>query len=189
MTASIHPDETPLNFVLIGFMGSGKSSIGRILATKLGFPLLDIDALVVEAAGMQIADLFAWHGEEVFRDYESKALRCLAERPVQGAVISTGGGIVTRSENEPLLHQLGFVVLLTASEDVLYDRVSRNKARPLLHTPNPRETVSQLLARRAPLYAATADFTLDTSTKSHTQAADAIIAEAHHRFPSWNLGL
>ena len=189
MTEPFPTDAPAMNFVLIGFMGSGKSSIGRILATKLGFPLLDTDALVVEAAGMQITDLFAWKGEEAFRDYEAKALRCLAERPVRETVISTGGGIVTRPQNLPLLHQLGFVVLLTASEEVLFERVSRNKARPLLHTPNPRETVAQLLTRRAPLYAEAADFTLDTSTKSHMQAADAILAEARSRFPSWNLGL
>jgi len=193
MTAPSHSAEPatalPLNFVLIGFMGSGKSSIGRILATKLGFQLVDTDAMVVEAAGMQITDLFAWKGEETFRDYESKALQCLADRPVRGTVISTGGGVVIRPQNVAMLHQLGFVVLLTAQEDVLFERVSRNKARPLLHTPNPRETLSQLLAARASLYAAAADFTLDTSTHSHTQAADAVIAEARVRFPSWNPGL
>ncbi|MDD5348904.1 MAG: shikimate kinase [Chthoniobacteraceae bacterium] len=192
MTEPFHPaDNAPAprpNFVLIGFMGSGKSSIGRILATKLGFPMVDTDALVVEAAGMQITDIFAWKGEEVFRDYESKVLRALVDRAVHGTVISTGGGIVLRPQNVALLHELGFVVLLTANEDVLFERVSRNKTRPLLHTPNPRETVSQLLAGRAPLYTAAADFTLDTSARSHTQAADAMIAEARGRFPLWNPG-
>lgn len=185
------PARTPaprLNFVLIGFMGSGKSSIGRILATKLGYSLVDTDAMVVEAAGMQITDIFARHGEDAFRDYESKALRCLAERGANRTVISTGGGIVMRPGNVALLHELGFVVLLTASEEVLFERVSRNKARPLLQTPNPRETLSQLLSRRGPLYAAAADFTLDTSARSHAQAADAMIAEARRRFPSWNPG-
>ena len=98
-------------------------------------------------------------------------------------VLATGGGIVTRESNLPLLHQLGFVVELTASEEVIFERVSRNKARPLLQTPNPRETVSQLLAKREPFYSAAADYTLDTTTKSHTQAADAIIAEARRRYP------
>ncbi|MEI8233380.1 MAG: shikimate kinase [Verrucomicrobiota bacterium] len=189
MTAPSHPAAPALNFVLIGFMGSGKSSIGRILATKLGFHLVDTDAMVVEAAGMQITDLFAWKGEDVFRDYESYALQCLADRPVRGTVISTGGGIVIRPQNVALLHRLGFVVLLTAREEVLFERVSRNKTRPLLHTPNPRETLSQLLTGRAPLYEAAADFTVDTSVHSHTQAADAILAEACRRFPSWNPGL
>jgi len=173
----------PINLVLIGFMGSGKSSIGRLLAMKLGFQLVDTDALVVEAAGMQITEIFEWKGEEGFREYESKALTYLADRNPKRMVIATGGGIVTRPSNLPMLHQLGFVVQLTASEEVIFDRVSRNRARPLLHTPDPRETVAQLLAVRAPLYAAAADFTLDSTTKSHLQAADDIIAEACRRYP------
>lgn len=163
-------------------MGSGKSSIGRILATKLGFHFLDTDAMVVEAAGMQITEIFALKGEEGFRDYESRTLDFLMQRQARAAVIATGGGIVTRPANVPLMHQLGFVVQLTACEEVIFERVSRNKARPLLHTPNPRETVSQLLAQRAPLYAAAADFVVDTSAKSHIQAADEIIAEAWRRY-------
>ena len=171
------------NLVLIGFMGSGKSSIGRILATKLGFQMVDTDAMVVESAGMQITDIFARAGEEEFRQYESRALGYLVDRGARGLVVATGGGIVTREENRPLLHRLGFVVELTASEEVIFERVSRNKARPLLHTPNPRETIARLLAARAPLYAAAADYTVDTSAKTHMQAADAIIAEARRRFP------
>jgi len=178
------PFTLPVNLVLIGFMGSGKSSIGRILATKLGFQVIDTDALVVEAAGMQITDIFEWKGEDGFRHYESQALAYLVERAARKMVVATGGGIVTLETNLPLLHQLGFVVQLTASEDVIFERVSRNKSRPLLHTPNPRETISQLLASRAPLYAAAADYTLDTSTKSHSQAAEAIIAEARRRYPA-----
>jgi len=173
----------PVNLVLIGFMGSGKSSVGRLLTTKLGFQLVDTDAMVVEDAGMQITDIFAWQGEEGFRQYESKALASLIELGSHGLVVATGGGIITRESNLPLLRKLGFVVSLTASEDVIFERVSRNRARPLLHTPNPRATVSQLLARRSPLYAAAADFTVDTSTKSHAQVADEIIAEARRRHP------
>jgi len=174
----------PINLVLIGFMGSGKSSIGRLLATKLGFHLLDTDAMVVEDAGMQITEIFQWKGEEGFRDYEARALAYLVERNAKGVVVATGGGIVTRESNLPLLHQLGFVVGLTASEEVIFERVSRNKARPLLHTPNPRETVSELLARRAPFYEAAADYAIDTSMKSHAQVADEIIAEARRRYPN-----
>ena len=171
------------NLVLVGFMGSGKSSIGRILALKLGFHLIDTDAMVVEAAGMQITEIFAQHGEDAFRRYETQVLGWLLERNARSMIIATGGGIVTRPENLPLLHQLGFVVGLTASEEVLFDRVSRNHGRPLLHTPNPRETLSQLLALRAPLYDAAADFMVETSAKSHAQVADEIIAEAARRCP------
>ena len=172
-----------VNLVLIGFMGSGKSSIGRILATKLGAQLTDTDAMIVQEAGMPITQIFAGEGEEGFRNFESRVLEKLVARNASGMVIATGGGIVTREANLPLLHRLGFVIELTASEEVIFERVSRNKARPLLHTPNPRETVSKLLAVRAPLYAAAADFTIDTSARSHTEVAEAILAEAHRRYP------
>lgn len=164
------------NIVLVGFMGSGKSSIGRILALKLGFQLVDTDALVIEAAGMQITEIFARHGEDAFRRYESQVLGYLAERDARSLVVATGGGIVTRPENLPVLRRLGFVVGLTAAEEVLFERVSRHKNRPLLQTPNPRETLSQLLALRAPMYRAAADVVIDTSVKSHAQLADEIIA-------------
>ena len=187
---SVHSDTPeaplPVNLVLIGFMGSGKSSIGRLLATRLGFHLLDTDAMVVEDAGMQITEIFEWKGEGVFRDYESRALTYLVERNARRLVVATGGGIVTRESNLPLLHQIGFVVGLTASEEVIFERVSRNRARPLLHTPNPRETVSQLMAGRAPLYEAAADYMVDTSAKSHLQVSEEIIAEARRRYPLLN---
>lgn len=184
-SASIHAAPAlPVNLVLIGFMGSGKSSIGRILATKLGFQMLDTDTMIVQETGMPITEIFAWEGEEGFRLHEAKMLAGLVSRSPFRLVVATGGGIVTREGNLPLLHQLGFVIELKASEDVIFERVSRNKARPLLHTPNPRETVSKLLSIRAPLYAAAADFTIDTSTKTHTEVADAIIAEARRRYGS-----
>jgi shikimate kinase len=163
-------------------MGSGKSSIGRLLATKLGFQFLDTDALVVEAAGMQITEIFALKGEGAFREYESRSLEFLRQRQARGVVVATGGGIVTQPANLPLLHELGFVVQLTASEEIIFERVSRNKARPLLHTPDPRETVNQLLAARAPLYNAAADFTVDTTYRTHSQVADSIIGEACQRY-------
>ena len=179
-TAS-RPAAPSTNLVLVGFMGSGKSSVGRMLANRLGFQFVDTDAMVVEAAGMQISDLFARHGEAAFREYESEALESLLERRTSGLVVATGGGIVTQERNLPLLHRLGFVIALTASEEVIFERVSRNNKRPLLHTPNPRQTVSDLLSTRRPLYAAAADLLLDTSIKSHAQVADQIIAAACQR--------
>lgn len=115
------------NIVLIGFMGSGKSSIGRLIAGRLGFIFVDTDALVTQRAGLEIA---------------------------------TGGGIVLRERNHELLRELDLVVLLTANEEVIYERVSRNTMRPLLQTENPRETLSRLLTARDPLYAAAAQWTL-----------------------------
>jgi len=164
------------NIVLIGFMGSGKSTVGRILAMRLGFQFVDTDALVVEACGMEISDLFAQQGEAVFRDYESDVLASL--RGKTRRIVATGGGIVTRESNHALLHELGFVAGLTAKEEVIFERVSRNHKRPLLQTANPRETISKMLALRAPLYAAAADVLIDTSAISHAQVASEIIAAA-----------
>ncbi|MDB6148832.1 MAG: aroK [Chthoniobacter sp.] len=177
-TPAVNP---PLpNFVLIGFMGSGKSSIGRLIAGRLGYRFVDTDALVVRRAGQEIVDIFATHGEAHFRDLETAALESLAGEA--HCVIATGGGIVVRERNHALLRRLGFVVLLTATEDVIFERVSRNSKRPLLQTANPRATISEMLAARAPLYEAAAQWMLDTSDLSHREAAEALIAEARRFF-------
>jgi shikimate kinase len=168
------------NIVFIGFMGSGKTSIGRLVAKKLGFQFVDTDAVVVERAGLQVPEIFARHGEAWFRDQETSALESMAI--LNRSVISTGGGIVLRAENRSLLQDLGFVVWLTASEEVIFDRVSRNKRRPLLQTADPRQTVQELLAQRQEFYQSASRFTLDTTGLSHEQAADAVIVEAKRAF-------
>ncbi len=171
------------NIVLIGFMGSGKSAIGRRVAARLGFQFVDTDALLVEREGREITEIFASEGEERFRDLESALLASLDTRT--RCVISTGGGVILREKNRALLRALGLVVWLTASEDTIFARVSRTSKRPLLQTANPRATVTELLTARRPLYEAAAQFTLDTTTFSHEQAAAAIIAEARRAF-SWD---
>ncbi len=166
-------------------MGSGKSSVGRLIAGRLGFQFVDTDALIVQRAGMEIAQIFAREGEERFRDLETAALESLAHR--ERCVIATGGGVVLRERNRELLREIGFVVLLTASEEVIFERVSRNTKRPLLQTENPRATVSAMLAARQPAYAAAAQWTLDNSTLSHASTAEAVIAEARRAF-AWQGG-
>jgi len=173
------------NIVLIGFMGSGKSSIGRLVAGRLGFQFVDTDALIVERAGREIAEIFASEGEERFRDLETAAIESLAHR--ERCVIATGGGVVLRERNRGLLRELGFVVLLMASEDVIFERVSRNTKRPLLQTANPRETVTAMLAARQPAYEAAAQWKLDSTALSHATAAEAVIAEARRAF-AWQSG-
>lgn len=163
-------------------MGSGKTSIGRLVAQRLGFQFVDTDAVIVERAGMPVAEIFESHGEAWFRDEETATLRSLSV--LNRAVISTGGGIVGREENHALLRALGFVVWLTASEEVIFERVSRNKKRPLLQTADPRQTVHELLEKRRGLYAAVAQFTLDTTTFSHEKTASVLIVEARRVF-SW----
>jgi shikimate kinase len=170
------------NIVLIGFMGSGKTSIGRLIAQRLGFQFIDTDKVVVERTGLEITEIFAQQGEARFREHETAALSSLGM--YNRAVISTGGGIVLRPKNRELLRELGFVVWLTASEDVIFERVSRNKKRPLLHTDDPRATVHELLEQRREHYAEAAQFVLDSSHLAHDAAADAVITEARKAF-SW----
>lgn len=170
------------NIVLIGFMGSGKSSVGRLIASTLNERFVDTDHMIVQKNGAEIAEIFRTRGEAFFRDQERLALELLQQS--DRLVIATGGGIVTREENIPLLRELGFVVWLTAREEIIFDRVSRNSKRPLLQTTNPRETISDLLAQRNPLYEAAAQFRFDTSDFPHAGIAETIIAAAKQFFAS-----
>jgi shikimate kinase len=160
------------NVVLVGFMGSGKSSVGRLVARTLGGRFVDTDRLVVDRAGCEITEIFAEKGEAHFRLEETRVLRSLLGS--QHLVVATGGGIVILPENVAILKKLGPVVWLTASEEMIWERVSRNRKRPLLHTENPRETLRALLAKRTPLYEAVADFSVDTTLLTHAEVAGKI---------------
>jgi len=175
------------NIVLIGFMGSGKSSIGRLLARRMGGRFVDTDHLIVKAAGCEITEIFQKHGEAHFRDLESEALASL--RGQNGLIIATGGGIVLRPHNVELLRELGYVIWLTASEEVIFDRVSRNRKRPLLHTKDPRKTVADLFSKRKPLYEAAAQSIIDSSTLSHEDVAKMIQQAAETHFSNASAGL
>jgi shikimate kinase len=158
-------------------MGSGKSAIARELARLTGWQWADTDRLVTERAGAPITQIFANRGEEAFREMESDALRSLAQR--EEAIVATGGGIVIRAENRDLLRSLGTVIWLTASEDVLFERVSRTRKRPLLECADPRAALRKLLAEREPFYAACADLKIDSSGKTHARVAEAVLIESH----------
>ncbi|MEZ5300190.1 MAG: shikimate kinase [Verrucomicrobiales bacterium] len=164
------------NIILIGFMGCGKSTIGRSLASTLGFRFADTDELVAAEARAPITKIFEREGEDGFRRRETATL--VALDGTEGQVISTGGGIVTREENAPLLRRLGYIVWLAVGEDEIYRRVSRNRDRPLLHTPNPRKTIHDLMAKRDPLYAAAADMKVKTEGLSISDVAYGIAESA-----------
>jgi len=168
------------NLVLIGFMGSGKSSVGRLAAKALGFQFVDTDQLITERTGKQISEIFQTEGEESFRAQETQALEELSTRT--HCVISTGGGAVLSFKNRSLLREIGFVACLSASEEVLFERVSRNTKRPLLQTSNPRETLSKLIEARGPLYAETAHWEIDTSEISQSTAVDQLVEAAKEAF-------
>lgn len=155
--------------VLIGFMGSGKTTVGHLLARQLGLAFVDMDHVIVQEAGHSIPRIFELEGESGFRRRESAVLAALEDAP--RSVISTGGGVVTVPGNLPKLQALGFVIWLNPPEPVLFARISRNQDRPLLRTPDPRRTVHELLQLRRPLYAAAAHLDADVSDVTPAEAA------------------
>lgn len=154
-----------MNIVLIGFMGTGKSAVGRALAEMMHARFLDTDAEIEREAGKHVAEIFADKGEAAFRNSESMLLQRLVHDK-SSLVVSTGGGTPLRAENVRLLKKIGPIVWLTAPPQTILGRVRRNLAqRPLLasHEEDPLARVQHLLAERLPKYAAVADYEFDTS--------------------------
>ena len=170
------------NIILIGLMGSGKSSVGRIVASKLGFQFLDTDQIIIESAGKTIPQIFESEGEAAFRLRESAALRSLLHR--EGCVIATGGGIVTQPRNLPLLHHLGFTVWLEADIATLARRTASSHDRPLLQNEDPKAKLRKLLDARHPLYKQAADLRIQTDELSQDETAYGIAESARLWFCS-----
>jgi len=162
---------------LVGMMGAGKSTVGKLLAKRLGKTFLDTDHEIQSRTGVNIPTIFEIEGEAGFRRRESAVLRGLAGR--EDLVVATGGGIVLADENRRLLREHGTVVYLRASLDELYGRTRRDRNRPLLQTEDPRATLRELLVTRDPLYKEVADIIMDTST----QSVHALVRELERRLP------
>lgn len=161
------------NIVLIGFMGCGKSSVGRRLASLTGHRFVDTDDLVAQAANKCITEIFAEGGEESFRDLEGRVLGDLVG--VAGVVLATGGGAVLRETNRAAMKKIGTVAWLDAEPDALFERASRSGRRPLLQTENPRKTFGDLLASRRAIYVEAADFRFDSTGLDHDDVARSIL--------------
>jgi shikimate kinase len=174
------PTRFPQNLVLIGLMGSGKSSVGRLAAKALRFQFFDTDQLLVERAGKSIAEIFATEGEAAFRSLETQVIESLGL--MTRCVISTGGGAVVAERNRVLLRELGFTVWLTASEEALFERVSRASHRPLLQTDDPRGTLARLMHERAPSYEATARHVVDTTELAQPAVVQQVVSAAREAF-------
>jgi shikimate kinase len=159
---------------LIGFMGAGKSAVGRELSRRIGWPRHDTDEMIRQQFGISIPNIFAQHGEPAFRDAETALLKTL-RRGITGIVV-TGGGIILRTRNVQLLRGMGRIVWLDADEKVLWQRVSKHSARPLLQTPDSRARFAKLLQERLPLYRSAADYRINTSSNSIAQVTNEIIA-------------
>lgn len=184
MLSKVHvPAGILSNLIFVGFMGSGKTAIGKLTAKALGFQFLDTDQLIIDRTNRPIAEIFATEGEDFFRNLETDVIESLGH--LRRCVIATGGGAVLRPKNRHLLRTLGFVVCLTAREEVLFERVSRNDKRPLLQTADPRQTLRDLLGARQAAYADAAHWTLDTSEMPHVAVVEAVTAAARDAF-AWN---
>jgi len=156
------------NIVLVGFMCTGKTQVGKRLAAALGMRFVDSDTVIEERAGKKIARIFKEDGEEKFRQMERNAIARLASK--RGLVIATGGGALGDRRNLVDLRRSGTLICLSASPEAVLKRTKKGAPRPLLQVPNPRARIEQLLALRAPQYAQ-ADYHFDTTDTSPARAA------------------
>jgi shikimate kinase len=165
-----------LSIALVGLSGAGKSTVGRLLAARLGWPLRDTDALIAQADGRSVAAIFAEDGEARFRELEALALReALADPP---CVVATGGGVVLRAENRALLRQAAFVAWLDAPTRALVARLRAHaEARPLLEG-DPAVRLAALRAARAALYAEVAYVRLETDGRTAEQLCAEVLDSA-----------
>jgi len=160
------------NIVLTGFMGTGKTEVGRELSNILRWRLIDVDDEIVRARGMAIKDIFSSLGEEAFRDMETEMIREVSKN--RNVIISTGGGAVLRQENMDILRGCGIVVCLTATPETILKRTSNNDERPLLKVDDPLKRIRELLEFRRPYYEK-ADVMVDTESKTPHQIAEEIL--------------
>ena len=157
---------------LVGMMGSGKTSTGRPLAQQLGYGFVDADAVIEQAAGCSIPEIFERNGEAGFRALESQVLNAISQR--HSLVVATGGGVVTQQENWGLLHS-GIVIWLDVVPEQLMQRLSADSTiRPLLQTEDPETALNTLLNQRRPLYAE-ADLTVVINDETPETVADGIL--------------
>ena len=160
------------NINLVGPMGAGKSTIGRVLAAELHLSFRDSDKVIEDRTGADIPWIFDMEGEEGFRDRETAVLDELSTG--QDVVIATGGGIILRAQNRDTMKVSGYVCYLTASIEQLVERTARDKKRPLLQVENPRQKIIDLVALRDPLYREAADFVINTDRRSPKLVAQEI---------------
>jgi len=161
--------------VLIGPMGAGKSTIGRLLAAKLGLDFVDTDHEIEQRTGADIPWIFDVEGEAGFREREHNVLVDMLGR--KDIVLATGGGIVVRDENRKCLQAVSSVIFLVASLDQLAERTFKDKKRPLLQVADPRAKLQSILEEREPLYTAVADLVLHTDGMVPKQVVNKIVEQ------------
>jgi len=160
------------NIILTGFMGTGKTAVGRRLAMLLKMELIDVDTEIEKSQQMTINEIFRQFGEPRFREIETEMIQKLSER--RDVIISTGGGAVLKQKNMDALRKQGIIICLMASPQTILKRTSHNSNRPLLKVEDPFEKIKELLNFRRPFYEK-ADILIDTEDKTPLQIAEEII--------------
>jgi shikimate kinase len=159
------------NIILTGFMGTGKTAVGRELARLLDMRLIDVDTQIEDSRDMTINEIFKEFGELVFREIETDMIKKVSRN--KEVIISTGGGAVLKQENMETLRETGIIVCLMASPETILQRTNITSDRPLLHVENPLEKIRELLDFRKPYYEK-ADIVIDTDGKTPLQIAEEI---------------
>lgn len=154
-------------------MGVGKTEVGKSLAEKLAFSFLDTDNLIEEAEGKKITQIFKDEGEQHFRKLETEVLETLQD--YEDFVLSTGGGIVLKEENVALLREMGKIILLKATPEVICERLKNVSDRPLLAQGDRLEKIKEILSKRDPIYNSSADLIIETSEKTIEEIVEEII--------------
>ena len=152
------------HIILIGFMGSGKSTYGRLIANKLGYSFVDTDNYIEKKEGRSISDIFTDDGEEYFRSLETEVLRELMQAK-EPQVLSLGGGTPLRECNRELMKD-GYTIFLNITADDAYERLKDDSERPLLQVADPKAKIAELLFFRNPIYEAVADYVLVEENKT-----------------------
>ena len=169
-----------MNIALIGFMGTGKTTVGMLLAEALGITYVDSDEEIIRISGHNIPDLFAEYGETRFRELENDVVHSLSK--LNRVVIGYGGGVVTNSENVAILRKTSKVVLLTASAEEVLRRTSGDLSRPLLNIDDRLTRIRELMAVRNNTYLAAADLVLNTESLTPREVADQIMKQLGSHF-------
>ena len=161
------------NIYLIGFMGAGKSTVAKELASKTGARRIEMDQMIVEQQGMAISEIFEKYGEEHFRDLETELLRSFLKE--ENLVVSCGGGSVLRDENARLMKESGRIVLLTAAPETIYERVRHSTERPILNGNMNVAFIRELMEKRRERYETVADQTIATDGKTAAEICREIL--------------
>ena len=160
------------NVYIVGFMGTGKTTVGKGISARTGRDFKDLDDLIEERENKKISDIFFEHGEEYFRRVESEVIADVARQ--SDLVIATGGGAVMDSTNYQNLKKSGVLITLAASPETVYERVKNSSHRPLLNVPNPLEEIKRLMFERAYHYVKS-DYIIDTTDKSVDEVVEEIL--------------